>query len=340
MLWVAGGAQRPDVPGQIVTRAASWLVLVVLILFSTRAHWQDRRAVVAFVVASVALVGAQLVPLPSEIWLSLPGRALFAQAAEAAGEPQPFRPLSIFPGATWNSLWALVVPVTALALGLRLHHGEHRFLLGFILALIGLSAIYALLQFSGGRIDHPFVNNVPGDVSANFANRNHFALFAAIGCLLTPIWAFGGTRRKRWKYPAAFGLLLLLGLIILASGSRAGLLVGLLGVIVGMMAVRPFIWQELRGLPRRAALSIVVVGVLAGAAALILSITLDRAVSIERALALSSARAHYPSFSRSPGITGPPAPVSALSMRPTASPSPASCSAGATSIAPTTICLK
>jgi len=288
VLWIAGGASRADVPGQVVTRAAAWLVLIILILFPARADWRDSRTVIVLTAATLAMVVIQLIPLPPSAWLALPGRSILAEAAEASGQSQPYRPISISPVGTWNALWSLVVPVVTLVLALRLTAPEHRRLLTVLLVLTGASGLYALLQFSGGQLDHPLINDILGDVSGNFANRNHFALFAAIGCLLSPIWAFNTPRPARWRYPAAAALVVLFGLLILASGSRAGLLLGAIGIAAGLFAVRGPALRELKRLPRGLALAFVGGAFAFALAALVLSITMDRAVSLDRVAGLES----------------------------------------------------
>src|SRR3546814_14301754 len=87
--------------------------------------------------------------------------------------------------------------------------------------------LVGLLEFSGVRVDNPFINDSVGSVSGTFANRNHFALFLGLGCLITPVWAFAGTQGTGWRAPVALALITLFALTILATGSRAGILTGL-----------------------------------------------------------------------------------------------------------------
>jgi O-antigen ligase len=286
LLWFAGGASRADVIGQVVTRAGSWAILIVLILFAARPRWQLVAPVAWFVLAAIALVVLQLIPLPPSVWTALPGRGLLAQAAIVTGQEQPWRPLSISPGATVNALSSLIVPLVMLLLLAGLTQAEHRRMILLFLGLVLASSLIGLLQFSGTRFDHPMVNDVGGFVSASFANRNHFALFAAIGCLMALVWGFQDRHVPRWKVLVTIALLLLFGLIILATGSRTGMLAGALGIGTGLLIVHHRIASELRRLPRWASVSLVVgVLVLLGGAVL-LSMTLNRAVSLERALAL------------------------------------------------------
>lgn len=285
-LWLAGGASRADVIGQAIVRSVAWAVLIAFVLLGPRPRLGKVKAVAFFVFAATALTALHLVPLPPGLWTELPGRALLTRAATVLGEGQPWRPLSISPSATLNALSSLIVPVVTLLFAAALSRTEHWRTATILLALVVAASLLGLVQFSGGRFNHPLVNDVAGSVSASFANRNHFALFAAIGCILAPAWAFHEEGRAKWKPLAALCLIVLFALIILATGSRTGMLVGVLGIVLGLLNVRRQIASRLRRLPRRWAVALI--GSAAGLliAAVILSVTLDRAVSVDRAAVL------------------------------------------------------
>lgn len=286
LLWIAGGASRADVIGQVVTRGGAWAILVAFILFVGRPQWRPVMPVALFVMATVVLVALQLIPLPPSLWTQLPGRGLLMQGAIVIGQEQPWRPLSISPGATANALSSLVVPFTTLLLVAGLTQIEHQRVVTVLLALVFSSALIGLLQFSGVGFDHPMVNDIAGYVSASFANRNHFALFAAIGCQLVLVWGFQERRGSRWKAPVALAVLALFGLIILGTGSRTGMLVGALGIGTGLLMVQRRMTRELRHLPRWTSIILVVGTVVLLGTIVLLSVTFDRAVSLDRALSL------------------------------------------------------
>ena len=289
VLWIAGGSSRGDVPGQLVTRAAAWVLLIVAILFARRPAWGSARPVVWLVGAAVLLAAVQLVALPPDLWTALPGRSLLADAAPVSGQDQPWRPLSISPGATRNALGSLIVPVVTLVLALALRSADHWRTAGLLLGLVVASAVLGLLQATGASLNHPLVNDVPGMVSASFANRNHFALFCAIGCVLAPAWALGAERQPRWRAPVGFGLIVVLGLIILATGSRAGLILGAAGIVLGLLSVRSRVRAELTRLPRLARIALVTAAAGFAVTVVVVSVALDRASSVDRALSLQTA---------------------------------------------------
>lgn len=282
-LWVAGGASRADALGQVVVRSVAWATLVAMILFGERPSFVQARPVALLLLAALALALLQLIPLPPDIWQALPGRAPFAEAAAASGQAQPWRPLSIVPGATVNAASSLIVPFTVLALAASLNERDRLWLPGLVLGLIAASTFIGLLQFSGARVDNPLINDIAGQVDGIFANRNHFALFLALGCLLAPVWAFLGGRGPGWRGPLAFGLVLLFALTILATGSRAGIVLGALALALGLAMTWDGIRRALARYPRWV-FPALVIG-MAGAVAIfvLLSIVAGRAASIDRA---------------------------------------------------------
>jgi len=105
---------------------------------------------------------------------------------------------------------------------------------------------------------------------------------------LAPAWAFHEERRGGWRPLTAVGLIVLFAMIILASGSRTGLLLGALGIAIGLLNVRQQLASKLRRLPRKWSVALVVSSAGFVIAALVLSVMLDRAVSIDRASAMQA----------------------------------------------------
>lgn len=295
-LWLAGGASRADALGQVVVRGAAWAVLVMTVLLSPFPSFARYRAVAWLLTATVALALFQLVPLPPAWWHALPGREAFTSIAVLTGQSEPWRPLAIVPGAAINAAGSLVVPIAMLVLLAGLGEEERRRLPALLLAMVAASTFVGLVQFSGAGFDNPLINETRGEVSGAFANRNHFALFVAFGLLLAPVWAFAATEERRdghrpgWRAPVAVGLVLLFALIILASGSRVGMALGILALGIGLALVQQPIRRTLRRYPGWV-FPALVVGMVAMIAILVLvSVAADRAVSIDRAMTVSAER--------------------------------------------------
>lgn len=285
-LWMAGGASRADALGQVVVRGVAWLLLIVGILFGERPAIAGAKPILFLLTAALLLALVQMVPLPPAIWQAFPGRDGLVEAAAVSGQGQPWRPWSIVPGATFNAAASLVIPFATLLFVAGLEDGEREWLPGLILGLILASAVQGLLQFSGASFNNPFINEVPGELSGIFANRNHLALFLAFGCLLAPVWAFWDGRRPRWRAPTAFGIALLLALTIVAIGSRAGLGLGILALALGLLLTWRNIRKEFERAPRWVfpAFIAAVVGTIG--LFVFISIAADRAEAIDRVFAL------------------------------------------------------
>lgn len=289
-LWLAGGASRPDALGQAIVRATAGIALATMLLLGDRPPLYRARPLVWLMGATIVLTVLQLVPLPPELWRMLPGRALFLEAAVSSGQAQPWRPWTIVPDATLNAAWSLIVPVAVLLLVTCLSDRDRNWLPGLVLSLIAASMLLGLLQFSGARINNPLINDTVGEVGGIFANRNHFALFIAMGCLLAPVWTFSGGRTPGWRAPVGISLLLLFVLTILATGSRAGLILGILALSIGLLLVHSDVKKALRRYPRWA-LPVLVAGIMAMIiTAVLVSIAADRAVSISRVFAVDSSQ--------------------------------------------------
>ena len=277
----AGGASRADALGQAIVRAAAWGGLIVAVLFGSR----DIRAgnpAVLFLAAAACLPLAQLIPLPPSLWMALPGRELITHAATVSVEAQPWRPWTIVPAATLNALSSLIVPAATLWLTLSLNEAEHERLPGLLLSLVVASTLVSLVQVSYFTFNNPFINETPQTVSGTFANRNHFALHLAIGCAIASTWAFGFRHAHPSRAIVGFAFVLLFMLAILVSGSRAGLLLGIVGLMVSFSLNATNFKESFTQYPRWA-FPALVAGVLVIVISLVLvSIAAGRAISVDR----------------------------------------------------------
>lgn len=282
LLWVAGGASRADAMGQVVVRAGCWVILAIGILAGPRPALNGARPVILLLAAIIALPLAQLIPLPPAWWQALPGRDILL----VPGEPVPWRPWTMTPGTTRNALASLVVPTTMLLLLLQANERVHRWMPAALLTMITAAVLLGLLQFSGAGFNSPLLNDTPGLVSSIFANRNHFALLLAIGCLIAPIWAFMDRGSLNWRGPLAGGLILLFVLTILATGSRSGMLLGALALALVFALVGKRLRRRLAGAPRWLFPALVGAAVLVVGGFVAMSFAADRADAINRLIAM------------------------------------------------------
>ena len=280
VLWVAGGASRENVAGQIVSRAAAWTTIVVAVLFAQRPRIEEARGAALLLLAAILLCVAQLIPLPPGLWRALPGRAAFVDPL--VSPPDLWRPWSLVPGATVNALFSLVVPFAVLLLATGVREEQKRWLPNVILAVIAVSLVIGLIQFTGTRIVNPLVNGTPGTVDGLIANRNHYALFLSFGLLIAPAWVFGYGTRSKVRAPVALGFVVLLILAILATGSRAGLVFGALALALGLGSSWRGVKTALHRYPRWVLPALGVGLVVLLAIFVLASVAADRAISINR----------------------------------------------------------
>lgn len=284
-LWLAGGASRGDEAGQIIVRATATIVLIVATLAGPRPRLAAIRPVLLLLGAILALVALHLVPLPPGVWQALPGRGILTQAIQEA-TAQPWRPLAIVPGAAVNALGSLIVPVAVVALFSIASPDDRQYLPAALLAMIVAAALLGLLQFIGAGFDNPLINETVGMVGGNFANRNHFALFLAVGLLLVPGWVFSGRGAPMWRIAAGGGLMLLLALVTLATGSRAGLGLAAIAVVIGLAAGYDGLRRAARRMPRWLLPAALAGFVALLAAAILASVAANRASAIDRLFAV------------------------------------------------------
>lgn len=284
VLWIAGGASRPDVIGQPFVRAVGAGILVATILLGNREAWQTVRTPALLLAAIVGAVLVQMIPLPPALWSVLPGRDLLAETSAVVGQPMPWRPISMSPSRTANALGSLIVPAATLALMAHRKPDIDRRVIALLAIAMLSSALLAAFQISGGRFDHPFLNDVQGEIGGSFANRNHMAVFLALGCVVLPTLVGAHSSRGLIPLLAAVAAVAFFLLLLLASGSRTGLALGLVGTVLGFAINRKALAGRLSSLSRTYRMGLYggIAAVLIGTVAL--ALFAQRAVTIDRAL--------------------------------------------------------
>ncbi|VXD00927.1 O-antigen ligase [Sphingomonas sp. 8AM] len=238
--------------------------------------------------AAILLPLLQLVPLPPSLWSTLPGREPFLDAARVAGMPQPWRPIAISPDATLNALLSLLVPAAMLFLAIGLETRTRAQLPLFVFLLTIFSATIAVLQLSRAFGDNPFINETVGTATGIFANVNHQALLLAIGIVAGAAWVAERQHGASWRLALAGAATIWFLLMILASGSRTGLALGVLAIVLAAIIA----WRPLHGRLRNAPIwlrwALLAAAVIVSVGLAVITVTAGRAVSIDRLLALSA----------------------------------------------------
>src|SRR5690606_24029124 len=122
--------------------------------------WSGLRSPLFMLGALALTISAQLVPLPPALWQALPGRAALAEAPQLAGVAEVWRPLSMAPDLTRNSLVSLLAPV-AIIIGYAGINARHRRSLMLVLLMIlAATTTLGILQITGGATSPAYLYQV------------------------------------------------------------------------------------------------------------------------------------------------------------------------------------
>ncbi|WP_120716792.1 O-antigen ligase family protein [Tsuneonella amylolytica] len=271
VVFLLGGGARADIASLVLLRPLSVVLAGWWILRLDRAALSRHRWFLLFAGVTFGLLLLHMIPLPPSLWQSLPQRDLVERIDAAVGLGEVWRPLTLAPDAARNALWSLFVPF-AVGLGmLRLDGRERRTMLAVVLGLGAMSLALSLLQVFAPSASvlwfYRVTNN--GSPVGLFANRNHAAVFLAALLPLATAWAMqqGDEKRAVLKRTALVVAVVLVGLVELVSGSRAGI-VAYGAAILASVLLLPTEWKPARrrakappaflGRPRRSALIAVV----------------------------------------------------------------------------------
>ena len=203
---------------------------------------------------------AQLLPVPLELWASLPGRGFYADALQQAGVSGPsfeWRAIALIPTTTESAVLALLPPLAAFVTALTL---RSRTLLKLVWVFLGIATaqtLLGLIQYGDG-VDSPFRFGVAlsgPSATGTYVNRNHLAgllemaLPLALGLLAVAVGQgprrHVSRRQQGWRRGLAFlsaarfnqallfgavALAILLGLIF--TRSRTGVMLAMLGILL------------------------------------------------------------------------------------------------------------
>ncbi len=296
-----GGSSRPMAFTPLALRPIAVVCIMVFAWRVTRAQLDSIRVPLLLLTAFAATIAIQLVPIPASIWPLLQARAPYAAELTALGLPLQAHPLSLTPDRTWNSLIALIVPLAMLLGYAAVGRSTKALLLPALIAGGMASAVLGIAQLAAGPDSALFFYDATSSEYpvGFFANRNHEAAFLAIMFPALRAWSLSGQpdeattygRRSR-RRPAtriaprsliALGIGIFLIPMILTTGSRAGFVLMLLGLIAAY-AVAPVPLPKPKRAVERWALIAGVVGIIL---IVVVTIVSGRAVTLQRVLASS-----------------------------------------------------
>jgi O-antigen ligase len=232
-LWREASAQLASLP---LLGFALWTLL-------TKPWPEGGRVAVLLLIAVLAVPLVQLVPLPPDVWTSLPGRSFVAKSYVETGVATPWLPISLNPRVTWHSVLTIVA-ASAVFLGTMLLDRRARRYAAVVLIAFGfVNVVFGLAQVARGD----------ANALGLFANRNHFAALLYCALAFAGAWAVGSIADRRPQLIVSLALCLFVFVSCLigigVSRSRAGLLISAL-VLVACLGLAGTIKRE-EG-PRRA----------------------------------------------------------------------------------------
>ncbi len=242
LVFFTGGGSRDDVQSLVVLRPLAILFGAYALTCVTWKHWKGRLFPMYVATALLILMIAQSIPLPPSIWTEIPGRKVFADIADLSGVEQPWRPLTLSPSRTLNSLFSLAIPISAMMLYLNLDEARRKQAIVVIISLVMISALWAMLQLAGSSRGPLYLYNITNNGAAVglMANRNHQAMLLVVTIIILGWYGASHAPAMRLavlKLNASIAAIFVLVPLVFITGSRAGLLLMAPAIIMAMILV-------------------------------------------------------------------------------------------------------
>lgn len=244
LVFLLGGGSRSDIASLPLLRAASVMFMCWAIAGMESSDWRRIRVPLALLLALTAWIALQLVPLPPSIWQGLPGRETIVAIDRLLGQADLWRPISLTPSDTWNSLLGMTLPLAALLLVVRLDTEDYSRLLTALVVIAAVSALLGFLQVLLGPGNATYLYRITNShaMVGLFANRNHHALMQAWAVLIAASLLRDELMRKRQRKSVQLFLALaalLSTAMTVMTGSRAGLVFGFVAFVIGYAMILP-----------------------------------------------------------------------------------------------------
>lgn len=232
------------------------LALALIRLYHTRLRLMETLSL-ALICATLGLIVLQLVPLPYQVYKALPGREFAVSGFAAAGVRPGWQPLSLDPAATTSYLVALMPPIAMFLATLLSGFRDRLRTAGVILAATLASIFLGLLQRLQGTESPLYIYEItnPGSATGFFSNSNNFAMLACVAIPLIWFLCLHFLRSRRTKevfvLSAAMAMLTAVIVGVAASGSRSGMLLGILATLLSAAMSRKVYFKPNRSLRLR-----------------------------------------------------------------------------------------
>ncbi len=289
LVFLLGGASRYDVQSLVVLRPLAALFCGFALLTLRRDHLEQYRFLAIMAACIVLLAGLHIVPLPPSVWQALPGRAIVVEIQHIVGLSDVWRPLTLHPAAGANAFFSLLVPLAAFLLALQLDSNHLQKLVSPILVIGAVSGLLGIAQVASSSDGPLYIYRITNNGSAVglFSNRNHHALFLAMLIPILTVYASRSVKtegEKKLGFAVLIGGMAMLVPLLLVTGSRQGIFLGLVGFISTWFIFR---WPTVHGVRQRTekrSYGHVIAGISAMFLLALLTVVASRAVAIQRLL--------------------------------------------------------
>ena len=240
---LTGGGSRSDIASLPLLRGLATMTFFAMLAFVPAQAWRGIRVPLILLGLLAMWMLVQLIPLSPNIWSVLPLRDRIFAIDELLGTAERWRPISLTPTQTVNSLLALIVPAAGLLVAAAVPNDERIRLWWAIWSFGVASALFCLLQFVAGprSLFYLFRITNAGSLVGLFANRNHTALLLSLSTLSAG-WLAANEIASRTKRPLILpmlaGSVVFFLLLILIIGSRFGLVFGSASLLFSYLLVR------------------------------------------------------------------------------------------------------
>lgn len=243
-LFLMGGSSRIDVQSLAILNPITVLGCGVALLTIGKKEWSDNKLLFSVFALLFFLVSFYLVTFPSGFREMLQERVSLATLNEEANLTSAPAALSIMPSATWQSMFSLFAPLAVFLFGVQLTRDELTKTLPVVILIGAASGIMGILQLAGSPEGPLYLYRITNNGSAVglFANRNHAAVL--LGCMFPMLAVFATasnstqSRANQVQRVTAIAMAMFIVPLILVTGSRAGLLAGIIGIVGGVLLYR------------------------------------------------------------------------------------------------------
>lgn len=240
VIFLCGGGARSDIQSLILVRPLAVLVCGFALLTLRLDDLRRYRFMSVMAILVILLLLAHMIPLPPSMWQALPGRDLVVDIDRAAGLSNLWRPLTLTPQAAENAFFSVFVPLGAFLLAVQLDLDDRRRLVVPLLVIAGLSGLLGIFQIVGDPKGSLYLYRITnnGQAVGLFSNRNHQAVFLVA---MFPLLAYFASQALRTDDQIKTRLVIctaaaaILVPLVLVTGSRQGLLLGLLAIALSFL---------------------------------------------------------------------------------------------------------